>query len=54
MTRMSIASLRCSTLLPNVDSSKARRELQWQPRPLEESVRRAVDDYLQMNKEASQ
>jgi len=44
--RFSIASLRCSTLLPNVDSAKARRELGWQPLPIEQSVAEAVDYYL--------
>jgi dihydroflavonol-4-reductase len=44
--RFSIASLRCSTLLPDVDSAKARRELDWQPRPIEQSVAEAVDYYL--------
>ena len=44
--RLSVASLRCSTLLPNVDGSKARQELGWQPRPIEDSVRKAVNFYL--------
>lgn len=44
--RFSVASLRCSTLLPNVDSSKAQRELGWQPAPIEQAVDEAVDYYL--------
>ncbi len=44
--RFSIASLRCSTLLPDVDSSKARQELGWQPAPVEREVAEAVAYYL--------
>jgi dihydroflavonol-4-reductase len=44
--RFSVASLRCSTLLPDVDATRAREELGWQPRPIEESVAEAVDYYL--------
>jgi dihydroflavonol-4-reductase len=44
--RMSLASLRCSTLLPNVDSGKAREELGWRPEPIEKSIGEAVDYYL--------
>ena len=44
--KLSVASLRCSTLLPNVSPDKARQQLGWQPRPVEESVREAVDYYL--------
>ncbi|MBP6681710.1 MAG: hypothetical protein KA159_00265, partial [Halioglobus sp.] len=44
--RFSIASLRCSTLLPDVDSAKARRELGWQPAPVEREVAEAVAYYL--------
>lgn len=43
--RMSLASLRCSTLLPNVDSAKARKELGWAPEPIEKSIEEAVDFY---------
>jgi len=43
--KMSVSSLRCATLLPNVDSSKARRELGWIPEPIEKSVREAVEYY---------
>jgi len=44
--RFSVASLRCSTLLPNVDSGKAQRELGWQPQPIETAVAEAVVYYL--------
>jgi dihydroflavonol-4-reductase len=44
--RMSLASLRCSTLLPGVDSRKAREELCWTPEPIEKSIGEAVDYYL--------
>ena len=44
--RLSLASLRCSTLLPDVDAARARAELHWQPRPIEDSVAAAVDYYL--------
>jgi dihydroflavonol-4-reductase len=44
--RFSVASLRCSTLLPNVDSGKAQRELGWQPEPIERSIAEAVDYYF--------
>jgi len=43
--RLSVASIRCSTLLPNVDSSKARNELGWVPEPIENSIREAVEFY---------
>lgn len=45
-TKLSVASIRCSTLLPDVDASKARQELSWEPKPIEESVNAAVDYYL--------
>ena len=44
--RMSLASLRCSILLPDVDSGKAREELCWTPEPIEKSIGEAVDYYL--------
>ena len=44
--RFSIASLHCSTLLPNVDSTKARRDLGWKPEPIEKSLAAAVAYYL--------
>jgi len=44
--RMSVNSLKCSTQVPNTDNSKAKQELGWQPRPIEESIQEAVDFYL--------
>lgn len=44
--RFSIASIKCSRLLPNVDAGKARRELGWTPAPIEQSVAEAVRFYL--------
>ena len=44
--RLSIASIRCSTLLPNVDSSLAKKELGWVPLPIENAVEEAVEYYL--------
>jgi dihydroflavonol-4-reductase len=43
--RLSIASIRCSTLLPNVSSEKARTELGWRPEPIEKSIEEAVAFY---------
>ena len=40
--RMSIGSLRLMRAEAPVDCSKARRELGWQPRPVEESIREAA------------
>ena len=42
---LSVASIRCSTMLPNVDSSKARNELGWVPEPIEKSIEEAVNFY---------
>ena len=44
--RFSIASIKCSRLLPDVDAGKARRELGWTPEPIEGSVVEAVNYYL--------
>ncbi len=40
--RMSLGSLRLMRAEAPVDCSKARRELGWQPRPVEESIREAA------------
>lgn len=45
-SKVSVASIKCSKLLPDVDASLARTALQWTPRPIEESVREAVAYYL--------
>ncbi|WP_157215212.1 NAD-dependent epimerase/dehydratase family protein [Flavisphingomonas formosensis] len=44
-SQLSVESARLSHILPDMDASKARRELGWSPRPVEESVRAAVDFY---------
>ena len=44
--RFSVASIRCSTLLPNVDSRKAQRELGWRAEPVEAAIAEAVQYYL--------
>ncbi len=43
--RLSVASIRCSTMLPNVDSRKARQDLGWNPEPIEQSIDEAVHFY---------
>jgi dihydroflavonol-4-reductase len=43
---MSVSSLRCATMLPNVDCAKAREELGWTPEPIEKSVGEAIDYYM--------
>ena len=43
--RLSVASIRCSTLLPNVDNARARNELGWVPEPIEKSIEEAVNFY---------
>ena len=40
-------SLRLSFIMKNFDTRKARTELGWQPRPMEESIREAVDWFKQ-------
>jgi dihydroflavonol-4-reductase len=46
-SKMSVASIKCSKLLPDVDASLARNTLHWTPQPIEESVREAVSYYLE-------
>jgi nucleoside-diphosphate-sugar epimerase len=45
-SKMSIASIKCSKMLPDVDATLARETLGWTPQPIEESVRQAVLYYL--------
>jgi dihydroflavonol-4-reductase len=40
--RLSLDSLRLMRAEAHVDCSKARRELGWEPRPVEESIREAA------------
>lgn len=42
---LSVASIRCSTMLPNVDGSKAESELGWVPEPIEQAISEAVEYY---------
>jgi dihydroflavonol-4-reductase len=44
-SQLSVESARLSHLMNDMDSSKARRELGWSPRPVEESIRAAIDFY---------
>ena len=43
--RMSAASIKCASKFNDVDVSKAKRELQWQPEPIEQSIKDAVAFY---------
>ena len=45
-TRATMASLDCSRRLGDMDSTKARTELGWNPRPIEASIREAVAFHL--------
>ena len=42
---MSVSSIKCSNKMNDVDCSKAKTELQWQPEPIEASVKQAVAFY---------
>lgn len=44
--RMSVSSIKCASKVNDMDSSKAKKELGWQPAPLEESIEEAVQFYL--------
>jgi dihydroflavonol-4-reductase len=44
--RLSLGSLRLMRAEAPVDCSKARRELGWQPRPVEESIREAAQFWV--------
>ncbi|WP_102144942.1 NAD-dependent epimerase/dehydratase family protein [Mycobacterium hubeiense] len=46
--RLSLASLRLMRAEAPVDCSKAARELGWQPRPVEESIREAAQFWVQL------
>ncbi len=48
--RMSIDALKCASKLNDVDCNKARRELDWQPRPVEESIKEAIAFYRDFHK----
>jgi dihydroflavonol-4-reductase len=43
--RLNVESIKCSTQLSNASNAKAKTELGWQPRPIEVSIKEAVDFY---------
>ena len=45
-SKLTVSSIKCSRLLPDIDCSKAKTELGWTPEPIEESIQQAVDYYL--------
>lgn len=45
--RLSVNSIKCASKVNDMDNSKARNELGWQPRPVEDSIKEAVDFYRQ-------
>lgn len=44
-THATMASLECSRRIPDMDATKARTELGWQPRPVDDAIRDAVAFY---------
>jgi dihydroflavonol-4-reductase len=44
-SNLTVSSIKCSRLLPDVDPGKARTELGWQPNPIEQSIEQAVAYY---------
>ncbi len=45
-THATMASLECSRRIPDMDTTKARTELGWTPRPIEDAIRDAVEFHL--------
>jgi dihydroflavonol-4-reductase len=45
-SNLTVSSIKCSRLLPDIDPGKAITELGWQPNPIETSIQQAVDYYL--------
>lgn len=45
-SNLTVSSIKCSRLLPDIDPAKARAELGWQPSPIEQSIEQAVEYYL--------
>jgi dihydroflavonol-4-reductase len=41
-TEVTVTSLRLSRIVKDFDNSKARKELHWNPRPVEEAIGEAV------------
>lgn len=44
--KVSVSSIKCASMLPDIDCSKAKQELAWVPQPIEQSVEKAVAYYL--------
>jgi dihydroflavonol-4-reductase len=44
-TEVTVTSLRLSRIVKDFDNSKARKELHWNPRPVEESIGEAARWY---------
>lgn len=44
--QVTVSSIKCSRMLPDIDCSKAQIELGWTPEPIEQSIQQAVDFYL--------
>jgi dihydroflavonol-4-reductase len=49
--KLSVDSIKCSRMLPNVDSSRAQAELGWKPRPILDVVPEAIDSYRDHSRE---
>jgi dihydroflavonol-4-reductase len=45
-SNLTVSSIKCSSLLPDINASKARTELGWAPEPIEKSIAQAVDYYM--------
>jgi dihydroflavonol-4-reductase len=45
-SKITVSSIKCSRLLPDIDCSKAKTELGWTPVPIEQSIQQAVDYYM--------
>jgi dihydroflavonol-4-reductase len=45
-SNLTVSSIKCSRLLPDINPEKARTELGWQPNPIEQSIEQAVEYYL--------
>lgn len=53
-SQLSVKSIRISRSIGELSSEKARRELGWNPRPVEESIRKAADFYEARRKATEQ
>lgn len=52
-SQLSVTSVRLMHIMPPLDHGKAERELGWQPLPVEDSVRRAVEFYANRRRNRS-